>query len=124
PYRYRTALRLFAENRGRLSDEAKERLLGRAIKKPDPQALWALNATSERGFAVSADGMAGHVNKSASLHPSDSYRGWAARLIAASEGMDVQHLREFGDFAKIEESAPVRLQFASIALKLGKQHDT
>ncbi len=120
PWRARTAARLLAERGKELTDRDVNNLRGGVTYSSLP-ALWALYSTGHLDEKLAAgflDQFKGEERNEPAL------RGWTIRLLSESGALSETMLKRFTALAASERSAPVRLELASAALRLGKTQDT
>ncbi len=120
PWRARTAARLLSERRKELTDRDVNNLRGQVTYSLLP-ALWALHATGHLDEKLS-EGFLGQFKSEERNEP--ALRGWAIRLLGESGPLSEGMLKKLTALAAAEKSAPVRLELASAALRLGRVQDT
>jgi putative membrane-bound dehydrogenase-like protein len=119
PWRARTAARLLAERRKELTDRDVNNMRGQATYFLLP-ALWALHATGHLDEKLSA----GFLEQFKSEERNEPVlRGWVIRLLSESGPLSEGMLKRLTALAAAERSAPVRLELASAARRLGKAQD-
>lgn len=117
PYIYRTALRLLAERRGKLS----ERDLGHlraGFTAASLRAFWALYAVGAFDEKLAAQALT-LFNRDEGNDP--AMRLWAVRFLGESGKVSESMLARLTELAKTEKAPEVRLQLASTAGRLTKQ---
>jgi putative membrane-bound dehydrogenase-like protein len=119
PYRYRTALRLLGERRGRIPADLTAYLRRRALEPKQPagvplalRALWGLEAVGGFNEDVAADAL---------RHPDPWVRAWAIRLAGEPGQVSAELLKQLTELARTEPAPEVRLQLASTARRLAEQ---
>ncbi len=113
PWKYRTALRLLGERRGKvgadLTGYLRRRALQAEVSPLNLRALWALHAI---------DAFDEKLADEAIRHDNPWLRAWAIRFVGESEPVSEDILKKLTALAKTEKTSEVRLQLASTARRL------
>lgn len=120
PYRYRTALRLLYELPADRKPTVEQVRAAGIDTLPEARKAWvaqAVEALSARQVAEFAADLPGVKDAPAEL------LGWYVRLIADSGHATPATIAAFEQIARRTDSAPVRRELASAALRLASRHD-